>query len=83
MGERVDEIKGRTRESVGDLTGNEQMKREGQAEAVTAKVKRETEAAIDKTVGKAQETWGELADDEETEARGKARQAEGELKSVG
>ena len=83
MGDRVDEIQGKTKESIGDLSGNEEMEGEGRDEAAEAKAKRETEGAVDKGVGKVQEGWGDLTDDEETEAEGKARQAEGDLKRAG
>ncbi len=83
MSSRIDEIKGKVKQSVGSLTGNDEMEREGQAEETRAKVERETEGAADQTVGKAQETWGEVTDDEETEAEGRARQVEGDVKRAG
>jgi len=83
MGDRVDEIKGKAKQSVGDLTGNEDMAREGQAEATEAKARREAEGAVDKGVGKVQETLGDVTGDEGSEAKGKARQAEGDIKSAG
>jgi uncharacterized protein YjbJ (UPF0337 family) len=83
MGDRIDELQGKTKEGIGTLTGNETMAREGQAEADAAKLERETEGAIDKGVGKVQETLGDVLDDEGMEARGEARQAEGDLKRVG
>jgi uncharacterized protein YjbJ (UPF0337 family) len=83
MGERIDELKSKTKQSVGDLTDHDEMEREGEAEAVEAKARREAEGTVDKGVGKAQETWGDVTDDEESEAEGKARQAEGDLKRIG
>lgn len=83
MGDRIDELKGNVKEDVGSLTGNDEMKREGEAESAAAKAKRETEGAIDKATGKVQEEWGDLTDDAETEAKGKARQVEGEAKQAG
>jgi len=83
VGDRLDEMAGQVKKGVGDLTGNEEMEREGQAEAERAKLEREAEGAIDKGVGKAQETWGDITGDEGTEAKGTARQAEGDLKRVG
>ena len=83
MGDRIDELQGRTKEGVGNLTGNESMAREGEAEADAAKLGRETEGAVDKGVGKAQETLGDVLDDEEMEARGQARQVEGDIKRAG
>ena len=83
MSTRLDEAVGNTKKTVGDLTGNERLEREGQAEATRAKAQRQTEGAIDKTVGKAQETWGEFIDDPEAEAKGKVRQLEGDAKRAG
>jgi uncharacterized protein YjbJ (UPF0337 family) len=83
MTDRLDEAKGRLKEGVGDLTGNEQMEREGRTEAEGAKVRREVEGAVDQGVGKVQEEWGDLTDDAATEARGKARQVEGDVKRAG
>jgi uncharacterized protein YjbJ (UPF0337 family) len=83
MTDRLDEAKGRLKEEVGDLTGNEQMEREGRTEAEGARFRREAEGAIDKGVGKVQEEWGDLTDDPETEARGRARQLEGDVKRAG
>jgi uncharacterized protein YjbJ (UPF0337 family) len=83
MGDRVDEAVGNTKKVVGDLTGNEDMEREGKAQADSAKFEREVEGAVDKTVGKAQETWGDLTDDEDTEMAGKVRQTEGHVKQAG
>ena len=83
MDERVQEIKGQVKKGVGTLTGNEEMKREGEAEAKAAKLAREAEGAVDEAVGTAQEKVGDVTDDTETELKGKARQAEGEIKRTG
>ena len=83
MGDRIDELQGKTKEGVGTLTGNEGMAREGEAEADAAKLKRETEGAIDQGVGKVQETVGDVLNDEDMEAQGKARQLEGDVKRAG
>lgn len=83
MGERMDESKGAVKEKVGDLTGNEDMEREGKFEKNEAKAKREAEGMADQAKGKAQEAWGDATDDSETEARGKANQAEGEAERAG
>jgi uncharacterized protein YjbJ (UPF0337 family) len=83
MGDRVDETIGNTKKALGDMTGNEDLEREGQAQADGAKLHREVEGAVDQTVGKAQETWGDITDDKETELAGQARQAEGQAKRAG
>jgi uncharacterized protein YjbJ (UPF0337 family) len=83
MGDRIDELQGRAKQGVGTLTGDEDMEREGKAEADWAKAKRETEGAFDQGVGRAQEVTGDILDDEDMEARGKARQLEGDVKRAG
>lgn len=83
MDERIKEAKGQVKKGVGSLTGNEEMKREGEAEAEAAKLQREAEGTVDKAVGTAQEKVGDVTDDTETEVKGKARQAEGDIKRTG
>jgi uncharacterized protein YjbJ (UPF0337 family) len=39
MGSKSDDLKGRAKEAVGDLTDNEDLKREGQADRAGGKVK--------------------------------------------
>lgn len=39
MGERMDELKGRTKEAAGDLTDNERLEREGKIDQGKAEVK--------------------------------------------
>ena len=83
MTDRIDELQGQIKKGIGSLTGNEEMKREGEAQEQAAKVKREAEGAIDQGVGKAQEVVGDATDDTRTELEGKARQAEGDIKRAG
>jgi uncharacterized protein YjbJ (UPF0337 family) len=83
MGSRIDEMTGKAKETVGDLTGNEQMEREGEAQADRAKLEREVEGTVDQTVGGIQEKVGDITDDAETELEGKARQLEGDIKRAG
>jgi uncharacterized protein YjbJ (UPF0337 family) len=83
MGNRIDELKGKTKETLGDLTGNEQMEREGEAEADRAKFEREAEGAVDQTVGGVQEKIGDITDDEKMEREGQARKVEGDIKRAG
>jgi uncharacterized protein YjbJ (UPF0337 family) len=83
MGDRIDEVVGNTKETIGDLIGNEDMEREGQSQADRAKLEREVDGAVDKTVGKAQETWGKVTGDKETELAGKVRHIEGSVQQGG
>jgi uncharacterized protein YjbJ (UPF0337 family) len=48
MGEKMDEAKGRAKEAVGDLTDDDDMKREGKMDRAGATVKRKTGEAVDK-----------------------------------
>lgn len=83
MSDRFDEMKGKAKKSVGKLTGNEDLEREGETEETTAKAEREAKGAVDQGAGKAEETYGDLAGDEEAEAKGQARQAQGDIKRSG
>jgi uncharacterized protein YjbJ (UPF0337 family) len=83
MTDRIDELQGQIKKGIGSLTGNDEMKREGEAQEQTAKLKREAEGTVDKGVGKAQETVGDVTGDTETELKGKARQVEGDAKRAG
>ena len=47
MGEKADEVKGRTKEAVGDLTDDKDLKREGQMDQAGASVKRKVGDAVD------------------------------------
>ncbi len=83
MGNRTDELQGQIKKGVGNLTGNEEMEREGAAQAEKARLKREADGAIDQVTGTVEEKVGDVADDPETELKGKARQVEGDIKRAG
>jgi uncharacterized protein YjbJ (UPF0337 family) len=48
MSGKVDEIKGRIKEAVGDLTDNEKLKDSGKADKAAGKVKQGAEHVVDK-----------------------------------
>ncbi len=55
MGENIDEAKGRAKEAAGDLTNDDELKREGKVDRATSSVKDKVGDAADKvkdTVGK-------------------------------
>jgi uncharacterized protein YjbJ (UPF0337 family) len=83
MSTRIDEFKGKVKQSVGNLTGNDDMAREGEAEATQAKAEREVEGAVDQAVGSVKETVGDITDDQKTEMEGQARKVEGDIKRAG
>jgi uncharacterized protein YjbJ (UPF0337 family) len=45
---KVDELKGRVKEAAGALTGDQKLKREGNADQFVGKVKQNVEKVIDK-----------------------------------
>jgi uncharacterized protein YjbJ (UPF0337 family) len=48
MGETQDKVTGRVKEAAGDLTGNDDLKREGKVDQASGKVKGAVEDAKDK-----------------------------------
>ncbi|HVU73280.1 MAG TPA: CsbD family protein [Mycobacteriales bacterium] len=50
MGSTADDVKGRVKEAVGDLTGDDKTKAEGKKDQAGAKVKEVAEDAKDKVV---------------------------------
>jgi uncharacterized protein YjbJ (UPF0337 family) len=49
MGGTTDESKGRLKKAAGELTGNERLKREGDVDKASGKVKKATDKVADKT----------------------------------
>lgn len=45
---KAEEMKGRSKEAAGDLTGNKRLKREGKADRASSDVKSKVEGAVDK-----------------------------------
>jgi uncharacterized protein YjbJ (UPF0337 family) len=65
MEDRIDEAKGRAKEAVGDLTDDDELKREGKLDRAGATVKRkvrEGKDAIDEGVDEAKERVSETLD---------------------
>jgi uncharacterized protein YjbJ (UPF0337 family) len=83
MSDRLDELKGNVKEGLGKVTGNERLEAEGDAEADTAKARRETKGAMRQAGGKVKEAVGDLTDDERLEAEGKADQLRGRADRLG
>jgi uncharacterized protein YjbJ (UPF0337 family) len=48
MGDKADELKGRAKEAVGDLTDNDDMKRKGKVDRTASSAKDKAEDAVDK-----------------------------------
>jgi len=47
MGEKADEVKGRAKKAVGDLTDNDELKREGDIDRGAAKAKDKADDVVD------------------------------------
>jgi uncharacterized protein YjbJ (UPF0337 family) len=48
----IDDAKGRAKEAVGDVTGNDKLRHEGQADQAKGKVKDAVDTVADKVTGK-------------------------------
>jgi uncharacterized protein YjbJ (UPF0337 family) len=48
MGEKIDEVKGRAKEAVGDITDDKELKREGKVDQITSDVKEKVGDVADK-----------------------------------
>jgi uncharacterized protein YjbJ (UPF0337 family) len=48
MGEKIDEAKGRAKEATGDLTDDDDLKREGQLDQAGANVKKKVDEGVDR-----------------------------------
>ena len=51
MGERTDQLKGRAKEAAGDLTDDDDLKREGRTDRAAGKAKDAVDTAKDKAEG--------------------------------
>lgn len=58
MGEKTDKISGRAKQAVGAVTGDEEIKREGERQEDKGKLK----GRVDSAVGKAQDELEDLKD---------------------
>ena len=52
MGEKTDQVKGRVKEATGDLTDDDDLKREGKVEQKAGEVKEKVGDAVDKVKDK-------------------------------
>ncbi len=83
MGDRLDEMKGNVKQSVGKVTGDKELETEGQAEHDTAKAGREVKGAANQVKGAVEEGVGKVTGDEETRARGTVDKAKGDTQRTG
>lgn len=73
MGSKSDDLKGRAKEAVGDLTGNEDLKREGQADRAAGKAKETVENVAEKAkdvVEKAEDVAADVVEEVKDKVQG-------------
>lgn len=83
MGERMDELKGRVKQGVGKVTGDEQTRAEGHAEAESAEKRRKAKGKVQEVGGRVQEGVGDVLDNKRMEAEGRANRLKGETRQAG
>ena len=83
MADRLDELKGRVKETAGKVTDNERLETEGKSEAEGSRAKRKAKGAVRQVGGAVKEGAGKLIGDEATEAEGKAERVRGRTEQTG
>jgi uncharacterized protein YjbJ (UPF0337 family) len=83
MSDRIDELKGKVKEGLGNLTGNERLEAEGEVQAGAARAKRKTKGALRQVGGAVKEGLGKLTGDEVTQVEGTAEKLRGKAEQTG
>jgi uncharacterized protein YjbJ (UPF0337 family) len=83
VGDRLDEAKGRVKESVGKATDNERLEGEGRTQATAAKAGRKVKGTAKGAGGRIKEAAGKLVHDEGLQARGRADRLGGDAERRG
>src|SRR5687767_8249462 len=83
MADRIDEFKGRVKETAGKVTDNERLEAEGQGQAEGARGRRKVKGTLKEVGGNLKEGVGKLTGDEATEAEGKAQRLRGKRQKTG
>ena len=83
MSDRIDELKGNVKKTVGKVTDNERLEAEGKVEAESARAERHVKGAANQVTGTVQETVGKVTDNERLEAEGTVKRVKGEGQTKG
>jgi uncharacterized protein YjbJ (UPF0337 family) len=83
MADRVDEFKGRVKQTAGRVTDNERLETEGKTQAESARTGRKAKGALREVGGSIKEGVGKITGDEATEAEGKADKLRGHAQKAG
>ena len=80
---RMEEIKGKVKEKVGEATGNRRMRIKGQDERASGKIGRETGGAADQVKGNLKMAAGKLVGNKRLHAEGQMEDMKGTLRRAG
>ena len=80
MADKPSEIKGKVKEQVGKLLGNERMEAEGTAEKEAAVGARRVEGTAEEVKGRVKSAAGDVTDDPGLQVEGESEAAEGRVK---
>ena len=83
MADRLDELKGRVKEGIGKVTGDEGLEDKGKSEAEGSRVKRKIKGAAKEAGGAVKQGAGKVVGDRRTEAEGKADRVSGKTQRSG
>jgi uncharacterized protein YjbJ (UPF0337 family) len=72
MSNRIDELKGKVKKGLGNLTGNKRLEAEGEVQSDDARAKRKTKGALREAGGAVKEGFGQEAEGTAEKLRGKA-----------
>jgi uncharacterized protein YjbJ (UPF0337 family) len=72
MSNRIDELKGKVKKGLGNLTGNKRLEAEGEVQSDDASAKRKTKGALREAGGAVKEGFGQEAEGTAEKLRGKA-----------
>ncbi len=72
MSNRIDELKGKVKKGLGNLTGNKRLEAEGEVQSDDARAKRKTKGALREAGGAVKEGFGQEAEGTAERLRGKA-----------
>ena len=83
MDDRIDELKGKVKKGIGNLTGNVGLEAKGEVQSGVARARRKTRGALREASGAVQEGFGKLTGDLATQARGTAERLRGKAERIG
>ena len=80
---RMDEMKGRVKETVGKATGDERLRSEGEADRIAGKAGREMQGAAEQVKGNVKMGAGKLVGNKRLHTEGQVEDVKGSLRRAG